>query len=122
MSIIGDRIKARRQQLNLSQEELAQKIGYKSRSTINKIELGINDITQSKVIAFAKALDTTPAYLMGWTEVIEREKPAIENNDELSAQLKEFDKIFMSLSPEAQDKLIELGRLYQLSEQGPSDK
>lgn len=65
---IGDRIKVRRMQLGLSQEELAAKLGYKSRSTINKIELGINDITQSKVASIAKALDTTPAYLMGWDD------------------------------------------------------
>ena len=47
------RIKARREKLGMSQEELATKLGYKSRSTINKIEMGKNDITQSKIIAFA---------------------------------------------------------------------
>ena len=35
---IGDRIKARRESLKMTQEELALKMGYKSRSTINKIE------------------------------------------------------------------------------------
>ena len=53
------RIKARREELGMSQEELATKLGYKSRSTINKIEMGKNDITQSK---------TTPSYLMGLDE------------------------------------------------------
>ena len=56
---IGDRIKARRIELGLTQDELAKKLGYKSRSTINKIELNINDITQPKIIDFAAALDTT---------------------------------------------------------------
>ena len=65
---IGKRIRQRREALGLSQEELAQKLGYKSRSTINKIEADINDITQSKVSEFARALDTTPAYLMGWED------------------------------------------------------
>ena len=65
---INQRIRERREELDMSQDELAKKMGYKSRSTINKIELGINDITQSKIIAFAKALHTTPAYLMGWEE------------------------------------------------------
>ena len=41
-------------------------INNNEKSTINKIESGINDITQSKIIQFAKALDTTPSYLMGW--------------------------------------------------------
>lgn len=63
---IGSRIRKRREALGLSQEELAHKMGYRSRSTINKIESEINDVTQSKVELFARALDTTPAYLMGW--------------------------------------------------------
>ena len=50
----------------MSQEELAKKLGYKSRSSINKIELGINDLPQSKVKEFAIALDTTVSKLMGW--------------------------------------------------------
>ena len=63
---IGERIKNRRIELGLTQEELASKLGYKSKSTINKIELGINDITQSKVVKFANVLNTSVAYLMGW--------------------------------------------------------
>lgn len=62
---IYKRIRARREELGLSQEELASRMGYKSKSSINKIEMGINDIPQSKVLAFARALDTTTAYLMG---------------------------------------------------------
>lgn len=68
MAEIGHRIKARREQLQMTQEELAKKIGYKSKTTITKIENGTNDIVQSKVCDFAKALNTTPAYLMGWEE------------------------------------------------------
>ncbi len=71
---LADKIKQRRLELNMSQDELARKLGYKSRSTVNKIEAGINDITQTKIMAFAKALDTTPAYLMGWEDE--------ENNNE----------------------------------------
>lgn len=62
-----DRIKERRNALDLSQSELAARLGYSDRSTIAKIEKGVNDITQSKIESFAKALHTTPAYLMGWT-------------------------------------------------------
>lgn len=59
------RIRLRREELGLSQEELAGLLGYKSRSTIAKIEKGENDITQSKIESFAKALQTTPGFLMG---------------------------------------------------------
>lgn len=66
MSILNERIKQRREELGMSQAELAELLGYSDRSTIAKIEKGTNDITQSKIEAFAKALRTTPAYLMGW--------------------------------------------------------
>lgn len=65
---IYKRIRARREELGISQEELAKRMGYKSRSSINKIEKGENDIPQSKIVAFAKALRTTPEALMGWEQ------------------------------------------------------
>lgn len=67
---IGDRIKQRRMELGMSQEELAHKLGYKSRSSINKIELGGQNLTQKKIKKIADALDTTPEYIMGWDEGI----------------------------------------------------
>ena len=63
---IYDRIKQLREQQGLSQQVLAEKVGFKTASAINKIELGLRDINQTKIILFAKALNTTPAYLMGW--------------------------------------------------------
>ena len=69
MAEIGKNIMARRKLLGMTQEELARKMGYKSKSTINKIESGINDIPQSKIVKFAEALATTPAELMGWEKV-----------------------------------------------------
>lgn len=62
--MIGDKIKKRREELGISQEELAKRMGYKSRSSINKIELNLSDVPQKKIIDFAKALDTTISYLM----------------------------------------------------------
>lgn len=69
MSEIGKNIMKRRKELGITQEELACRMGYKSKSTINKIELGINDIPQSKVVKFAEVLNVSVAYLMGWEEV-----------------------------------------------------
>jgi transcriptional regulator with XRE-family HTH domain len=74
MNELYRRIKQKREELGLSQEELAAKLGYKSRSSINKIEMGINDIPQSKIKAIANALNTTPAFLMGWDEERENDK------------------------------------------------
>ena len=60
-----DRIKARRIDLGMTQAELAEKIGYKSKTTITRIERGEIDLPQSKIASFAKALDTTVNYLLG---------------------------------------------------------
>lgn len=67
MSItIGDRIKARRQELKITQRELAGRMGYKDHTTITRIEAGKVDPPQSRIAEFAKALGTTPGHLMGW--------------------------------------------------------
>lgn len=68
MATLYDRIKSRRTELGLTVAELAHKMGYKDKSSISKIENGKADIPQSKIAAFADALETTPAYLMGWAE------------------------------------------------------
>ena len=60
------RIRELRISAGLSQDELAKKTGYNDMSSIAKIEAGKVDLTQSKLVAFADALNTTPGYLMGW--------------------------------------------------------
>ena len=72
MKTIGERIKEARIKKGLSQTELAEKLGYKSRSSINKIEVGGRDIPRSQIVKIAEILDVTPSYLMGW----EDDKPA----------------------------------------------
>lgn len=74
----GLRIKNRRKELGLTQEELGKKVGYTSRTSINKIELGLIDPPQSKIIAFAEALDTTIGYLMGDDSL--RKYPTVQVN------------------------------------------
>lgn len=71
MANIGKRIRLKREELGITQEELAKLLGYKNKSTIAKIENGTNDITQSKVVEFAHVLHTTVAYLMGWDDKTE---------------------------------------------------
>ena len=60
-----ENIKILREHLGLSQEALAEKVGYGDRSSIAKIEAGKVDLSQSKIAAFASALNVTPAQLMG---------------------------------------------------------
>jgi transcriptional regulator with XRE-family HTH domain len=68
MNELGKKIKQRREELGLSQDELARMLGYKHKSSINKIELGAADVPRAKVPAFAKALGMTAIEFSGWTE------------------------------------------------------
>lgn len=58
-------IKFRREELGMSQAELAKKVGYTSRSTIARIERGDFDLSQSKILEIAKALKISAGELMG---------------------------------------------------------
>lgn len=99
---IGERIMERRQQLGLTQEELAFRMGYKTKSAINKIELGINDVSQSKVVKFADSLHTSVAYLMGWEE--QKEKPTVIDDGLSEEKRKLIEKI--KKLPEDQVQLL----------------
>lgn len=63
-----ENIKKYRLRAGLSQDELAKKTGYNDRSSIAKIESGKVDLSESKILLFAKALGVSPATLMGITE------------------------------------------------------
>lgn len=101
MADIGARIRSKREQIGLTQEELAKALGYKNKSTIAKIENGTNDIVQSKVVEFANVLHTTVAYLMGW----EDDKLDFVLSDEEKELIVEYRKAD-SVSREAVQRLL----------------
>ena len=96
---IGERIKKRREELGMSQLELAEAAGYSSRTAISKIENNANGMTQSKLAAVANALRTTPAYLMGWEE---SEVPAEDTSD----IDREFVKLLSDMSEQDKEWLL----------------
>ena len=65
---LGERIKSRRKQLGYTQLELAEMVGFTSKSAISKIEQDERDLNQDKIMPMAKALNVSPAYLMGWED------------------------------------------------------
>lgn len=65
MTAYSDRIRQRRLELGLSQDELAKRVGYSERSAIAKIETGVNDITVNKFVEIAHALSISPIDLLG---------------------------------------------------------
>ena len=62
--MIGQKIRARRLELGMTQEELAHKMGYKDKTAINKIELNKNDVNQKNLMRLADALDVSPTYFI----------------------------------------------------------
>lgn len=65
---IGDRIKARRAEMELTQRELAARLGYKDHTTLARIENGKIDLPQSRLEKIADALNVTPGFLLGWED------------------------------------------------------
>lgn len=113
MKNIGQKIKLKREELGWTQEELANRMGYKSKSTINKIEMGINDVSQSKIVKFAEVLDTSVAYLMNWDEKkIDAAAEIIKDKNEYSDKLENEFKEFMEEFSELQLTKEELQEVY----------
>lgn len=109
MSTVGDNILFMRKKLGWTQEELAKRMGYKSKSTINKIELGINDIPQSKIVKFANVLGTSPAFLMGWNDLPNINLQLLAENPPPEPELSEGEKMLLELFrrvPEEQQTLV----------------
>lgn len=116
MADIGYRIRRRREELKMTQQELADKLGYKNKSSIAKIETGTNDIVQSKVVEFAKVLNTTVADLMGWDKADNsfsgKEAPKevydkfFNNIEKHHSKRAEILDIYNQLSPENQQKTL----------------
>lgn len=98
---MGNRIRTRREELGLSQEQLAFAVGYKSRSSINKIELGKNDIPQSTIAKLASALSTTASYIMGAGE---EQTPAADPAEDCPIV-----RIYNSLNESGQDEIVRYG-------------
>ncbi|MBR3552512.1 MAG: helix-turn-helix transcriptional regulator [Clostridia bacterium] len=111
---IYEKIRFLREQKGLSQQELAEKVGYKTASAINKIELGLRDLNQTKIISFAKALNTTPSFLMGWSdEPVQQKTPPIpDGKSEL------INEIIRELAALPQDKQQEVLRYIRFVKNG----
>ena len=109
---IGERIRRRREALGISQEELAHRIGYKSKSSINKIELDVQQLRQSKIKQIADALETTTDYVMGWED---DDGDTSYKETSSSPSTPEILTLYNSLDSE--DQSLALGIVRQMAEQ-----
>lgn len=97
---VGQRIKQKRLELGMTQEELAEKMGYNGKSSVCMAETKGDNITTTKVEKFAKALGVSPMWLM-FGEDVESESP--ENEAELIERAKKYYDLYTKASPEVQN-------------------
>lgn len=103
---VGERIRNRRIELGLSQEDLAIKMGYSGKSSVCKAETCKDNITTTKVMKYAEALSCSFEYLMGWEdEIDESEKIGVPDFSEEHIGLIE---LYSSLTPEKQKIALNL--------------
>lgn len=80
---IGERIKNRRIELNITQDELARRLGYSDKSSISRME-NSSKLTLNKVQLLADALNVSPSYLMGWEDEINVDMDMSNNSGTIS--------------------------------------
>ena len=83
---IGERIKNRRIELNITQDELARRLGYSDKSSISRME-NSSKLTLNKVQLLADALNVSPSYLMGWEDEINIDTDMSNNSGTISNNL-----------------------------------
>lgn len=105
----GTRIKRRREELGIGQTDLAKKVGISKQSLYKYEKDIITNIPTDIVERLASALDTTPAFIMGWEEkpdiTIEFEQYFQESG--LSSRLVAYLNAFAKLSKKSQDNVID---------------
>ena len=107
---VADRIRSRREELNISQEELARMIGNKDKSTISKIEKSGDNVTMKNINRIAEALNVTSQYLLGWEQEKEQlEKEIFKNVMDLCGLDEEKDE---DIIRDLQNKLISQSRTH----------
>lgn len=73
MGKLGDKIKEIKLKEGMSQEAFARELGYTSKSTINKIEKGINEISYDKLMILIEK------YKLTLDQVLEKNKTVVSN-------------------------------------------
>lgn len=109
---IGDRIKKLRIDRGMTQEELAKKVNT-NRQNICRYEKNVlKDIPMSRIVAIAEALDTTPAFLLGYTEEETTARQRIHRAiDELPDEQLGIISLLLEMTPQQIEALAVLASL-----------
>ena len=103
---LAERVRIRREELGLSQEDLAFRMGYSSRTSINKIENG-RPCSQKIIARLAEALNVSIPYLMGWEE--EEEKTTVQD-DGLTENQRKLMQFVRSVPDDKADMILRVIR------------
>lgn len=117
----GQIIKMLREERGMTQETLAELMGYSHKSSINKIEMGKSDLPQSKIIAFAKIFGVTPCELLGYepTPATEEQKKLWDEKFNANNQLKNETALIEQIQKKYGKDAVQLLRLFDsLNENG----
>ncbi len=106
---VGDRIRNKRIELGMTQEELAARMGYKGKSSVCAAETGGDNVTTTKVKKYAQALGVTPESLMGW-EIKDAIDEYIQSDRDKAVLL---DSMVRNEQKKQQEKAAELYSLYE---------
>lgn len=107
---IGDRIKLRRKELDMSVAELGRRIG-KNRATIFRYENGdIEKLPVDVLKPIADALLTTPEALMGWED--DNKKTATQKDSGMSEAKQQLLSLAESCSDEEASRLLQMMELF----------
>lgn len=114
---MSERIKEQRLKMNLTQEELANKLGLQ-KSAVAKYENGrVENIKRSVILDMSKILDCTPSYLMGWDDRFSEESSILAAKVAKSPELKELVSLYLSLDDtgklKAMDNIKDLAKIYR---------
>ena len=102
---LADKVRLRREQIGISQDELARRMGYKSRTSINKIENG-RPVSQKIIVRLAEALNVPVAYLMDWEE----KKEPTDLDDGLSENVMKLVEFARSVPEDKADMILKVMR------------
>lgn len=120
--LLPQRIHDRRKELGLTLKEIAKRVG-KTEATVQRWESGsIKTLRYENIVRIADALNTTPAYLMGWDDVsvdvveydtnanrfISKRKKLHHIIDEAPDNVLSFIESLLSLSPQQLEVLASL--------------
>jgi len=115
---VGDRIRLRRIELGMTQEELAKKCGYATRATVCAVESRGDAISTKTVAKFAKVLGVSESYLLGWEENYSKINTDLVAEVIDDVEMRDLITEISTLSKESKDDLFKYVKFLKQQEKG----